>query len=118
MVRKRTLVLAVLAVLAGTGIAVASGAVGSSQCEPVNKTENISKERLQNRTNTSDYEESKKNVSEDDGFVLTGEKLAQLAIDEILEEEPCGNETAPNGSAAPTTPTGNATATPTNDSDP
>ena len=113
MVRKRTLLMAVLAVLAGTGIAVASGAVDSSQCEPVNKTENISQDRLQNRTNASDYEESKKNVSDDDGFVLTGEKLADLAIDEILEEEPCGNETAPNGSTSPTTPTDNTTATPT-----
>ncbi|RXK50281.1 hypothetical protein [Halorientalis pallida] len=113
MVRKRTLVMALLAVLAGTGIAVASGAVDSSQCEPVDKTENVTKERLQNRTNASDYEESRNNVSEDDGFVLTGRKLAELAIDEILEEEPCGNETAPNGSTTPTSPTGNVTATPT-----
>jgi len=113
MVRKRTLLLAVVAIVAGTGLAVASGAVGSSQCEPVNKTENISQERFENRTNASDYQESKKNVSDDDGFVLTGEKLAELAIDEILEEEPCGNETAPNGSASPTTPTDNTTAAPT-----
>jgi hypothetical protein len=107
MVQKRTLLLTVLAVAAGTGLAVASGAVGSSQCEPVNKTENLSKERLQNRTNASDYNESRPNVSEDDGFVLTGRKLAELAIDEILQEQPCGNETAPNGA---TTPTGNTTA--------
>jgi hypothetical protein len=113
MVRKRTLLMVVLAIVAGTGIAVASGAVGSSQCESVNKTENISKERLQNRTNASDYEESRKNVSEDDGFVLTGRKLAELAIEEIAEEDPCGNEPAPNGSATPTTPTDNVTATPT-----
>jgi hypothetical protein len=105
--------MAVLAVLAGTGIAVASSTADSSRCEPVDETQNISKERLQNRTNASDYEDSRSNVSEDDGFVLTGRKLAELAIDEILEEEPCGNETAPNGSTTSTTPTGNATATPT-----
>jgi hypothetical protein len=113
MVRKRILLMALLALIAGTGLAVASGAVDSSQCEPVDKTENVSRERLQNRTNASDYEDSRSNVSEDDGFVLTGRKLAELAIDEILEAEPCGNETAPNGSTSPTTPTGNTTATPT-----
>ncbi len=113
MVRKRTLLLAVLAVVAGTGLAVASGTVDSSQCDPVDKTEDVSKDRLQNRTNASDYQTPRNNVSDDDGFVLTGRKLAELAIDEILEEEPCGNETAPNGSATPTTPTDDTTATPT-----
>ncbi|WP_336001144.1 hypothetical protein [Halorientalis halophila] len=112
MVRKRTLLLALFVVTAGAGVAVASG-VTASDCENVNKTENLSTDRLENRTNASDYEDSKKNLSEDDGFVLTGEKLAQLAIDEILEEEPCGNETAPNGTVnGSVTPGG--TATPTN----
>jgi opacity protein-like surface antigen len=115
MVRKRILLMAVLAVVAGTGLAVASGAVDPSQCEPVNKTENVSTERLQNRTNASDYQDSRRNVSDGDGdgIVITGRKLAELAIDEILEENPCGNGTAPNGSTNATTPTGTATSTDT-----